>query len=115
MACKHTKLEFMQGDDVSFKFIHEDSDGNPINLSGATIESQIRSDYEKDVVASFVVVYDDLASGEYSLTLTKAITSAITVKGKQQLFVFDVEVTYNNGTRKKATKGTITIGREVTR
>lgn len=108
------QLSFSQGDDVTYNFTVAGPNEEVIDITGATVESQIRRDYGKSLVASFTPIYTDPINGKFTLTLDNATTEAITVSGKQERFVFDVEVTYPSGDKQKIVYGSIVIVREVT-
>ena len=110
-------LTFSQGEDVFYDFsLVEADETTPISLVGATIQSQIRSGYNSPLTAEFSVTYTDLINGKFRLSLTNEQTSSITVnKGDKQKYLYDVEMTQQDGTKKQLMRGTIVVTREITR
>lgn len=110
-------LTFSQGDDIFYDFaLVEGDETTPISLVGCTIESQMRKSYDSPVAATFNVTYTDLPNGKFRLSLTNAQTSAIPVtKGDKASYLYDVEMTQQNGTKVKLMRGKIVVTREVTR
>jgi len=112
---KFVQLSFPQGDDKTYKFYVKDKDGNPINLIGATLESQIRKDYNGDVVATFDCELVDPYNGTFTAKMDNETSSSLPIKGSKTRFVFDIELTYSNGDKTKIVYGNLVITREVTR
>lgn len=112
---KYVQLSFPQGDDKTYTFTIQDSNGVGINIAGATIESQIRLGYDKDVVATFTPALTDPANGIFTLSMDSTTSSNLPVRGSMTKFVFDVELTYNSGLKTKVVYGNLVITREVTR
>lgn len=110
-------LTFAQGDDIYYDFVVVGADEvTPINLNGATIESQIRKSCNaSSATVSFSVTYTDLENGKFKLSLNNTQTSAIPVKGCKQKYYYDVEMTQYNGDKIKLMTGTIVVQREITR
>lgn len=109
------KLSFKQGEDVSYEFIVKDKNTlQPINIFGSVVTAQIRDGYEGEVVATFTGQTLS-TTGKFKISLTKSQTAAIIVSGKQKLFVFDVDLTLNDGTTHTYIDGTIVVMREITR
>jgi hypothetical protein len=65
-----------QGSDFSFSLIYKDSDGNPINLTTATITSQIKDAWNESTLASFTVTKNSPATDGYIGLFLPASASA---------------------------------------
>lgn len=111
-------LTFHQGDDVYYDFVILEADEiTPISLVGGTIKSQIKKNYNQPVVAEFTVTNTDLANGQFRLSLTGAQTSAIPITGcntNKASYLYDVQLTQQNGQIKTLMRGKIVITREIT-
>ncbi len=112
---KYTQLSFPQGDDKTYTITIKDSNDTPINIAGATIESQIRLGYDMDVVATFTCVVTDGINGVMTVSMDAATSAALPVTGSMTKFVYDVEITYQSGLKAKIIYGDLVIVREVTR
>jgi len=112
---KYIQLTFPQGDSKSYLFTVKSESETPINLVGSTIRSDMRLDYSSSVVASFTSNPTDLPNGQFELTMDAATSSNLPVKGAMTRFVFDVEITFPDGSVQKAVYGHIVVTREVTR
>lgn len=99
MATNPICLDFVQGDTIYYTFVWQDDDGNAMNLSNATISSDIRKEYNTDVLASFSVVNTDLASGEFALQMDASTTATLPKRRNSRItsFVWDVNVVHGNG------------------
>lgn len=112
---KFIQLSFPQGDDKHYSFRLSGSNGEPINLVGASVESQIRKTYDSDVVATFDCVVSDPQNGKLIVSMDNSTSSNLPVSGSKSKFVFDIEITYSNGDKAKVVYGNLIITREVTR
>jgi hypothetical protein len=65
-----------QGSDFSFSLIYKDSDGNPINLTSATITAQIKNAWNEATLASFTVTKNSPATDGFIGLFLPAATSA---------------------------------------
>lgn len=109
------QLSFPQGDDKTYTFTMKGPSGDPIDITGSSVESHIRATYDGDLIAEFECVVTDPANGKFSITLDNETSAALPVRGSKSRFVFDVEITYGNGTKSKVVYGSLVILREVTR
>ena len=109
-------LTFHQGDDLFYDFALVGADEvTPISLVGATIKSQIKKDYNKPVAAEFSVTYTDMVNGKFQLSLTGAQTQAIQIaKGDKASYLYDVQMTQQNGQTVTLMRGKIVITRDIT-
>lgn len=88
------------------------SGGVPINLTGATLRGQVRSDYGSDtILASFVPTIVNAATGQAALTIPATVTASIP-DGRQ---VYDVELELPGGVVLRLYEGTAYVTPEVTR
>ena len=109
-------LSFVHGDDVTYPITIKDSNGVPIDLTGATVKSDIRKEYGSTVIASFTPNYTDLANGTFEITLDAATSASLpqNTKGRINSFVFDVELTDISGNKDTIISGYLKVTNEVT-
>jgi hypothetical protein len=89
--------------------------GEPIDLAGATITGQIRPDAGSDkILATFDGIVTDPASGGLTLLIPAARTRAIDPFTYPDA-VYDILITFPNGTVRRLIEGTVTISPGVTR
>lgn len=81
-------ITIQQGADFSLAFQLKDSNDDPINLTGATVESEIWSAGKRYKMADFTVAITSAATGEFSINLTKIQTANLTESG-----YYDIRVT----------------------
>lgn len=100
-------FQIRKGSDVSEPFLIQDDQGNPLDLTGWTILSQIRAGKSDDteLIAAFDVVIADPASGRVVLELSNAVSSAIAVKKGY----YDILYIDTNNKRKYYCEGAITF------
>lgn len=114
-------LEFVQGDTVTIGLQWNDPNGSPVNapidLTGCVITSQIRKEYNTEVLASFTVVETDLVNGKFDLILSEVASAALPARANSRItsFVFDVNVQFPGGTTQTPVYGYLKMQREVTR
>jgi hypothetical protein len=109
-------LEFVQGEDVNIIVDIADAGGNTVNLLDTVIESEIRKEYNQEVIASFVVDNTDLSIGKFTLTLPSSVTETLPVRSRSRVtsFVFDIKITYQNGSVERPIHGYLKMVRGVT-
>lgn len=112
---KFIQLSFPQGDDVTYTFTLKDPQGNAISIVGASVESQVRQTYDGPLIASFTTQLVDPLNGKFSISLDDETTSTFPIINSKTKFVFDVELTYSDGTKNKIVYGNLIVTREVTR
>lgn len=112
-------IQIDQGADFILAFELEDSDGEPVSLSGATISGKIRLAPESAAaIVSFTGTINDGPNGEGQVSLTAAQTAAIDVDdsgtGKRKLkkFVYDIEVLYSDGLKQRILQGLCLVSPE---
>lgn len=89
----------------------KDVDGVPVDLTGATIQGQIRENYDSDTSIAFSTSITDEAGGVFTLTIADETTSTITFDRG----VYDVEVHYLDGTVDRLLQGSVVVSKEVTK
>lgn len=109
MAIK-ANLTIDQGTTYSTSIVLTDTDGTAIDLTGYTIESQIRKTYTSSTYVAFTTSKDD-ASGTIFLSLS-ANQSSNLVAGR---YVYDVEITSTTNVISRIVEGIITVTPQVTR
>jgi hypothetical protein len=113
-------LSIEQGTSFSMVVTFEDSNGDPINLSGYSGRGQIRAAATAtSVLASFTVTITDAANGEVTIALDPEDSSAIPVKGKNYSekteYVYDIELYTVGGEVIRLLNGKASISPEVTK
>lgn len=115
-------ITIYQGSDFQLPFVLEDVDGDPISLSGASIAGKVRNDLDDaSPILTFVGTVTDGANGEGQITATAAVTAAIVLPAsaakKRPLtkYVYDVEVTYSDGTVARILEGFCFFSPEVSK
>jgi len=109
MAIK-ANLIIDQGTDYSTSINLTDADGNVINLSGYTANSQIRKTYSSSNSVAFTTSLD-AANGVITLSLTDSQTANL-VAGR---YVYDVIVNATNSVTSRILEGIVTVTPRVTR
>ena len=109
----YTELYIDQGTSYStFITITDDQTGAPVNVSGYSVKSQLRTSYyTANAKASFLCVITDAANGNISMSLADSQTSNIS-PGR---YVFDVRLTSPANTYIRALEGIITLTPSVSR
>jgi hypothetical protein len=100
-------LKIKRGDTVELQCQYTNSEGLPIPLTGYTIKSQIRDNFDNFIDEFLVTVTDEL-NGIYLLRISD--TSAFPVK---ELF-FDVQYSYEQTTISTGTQSII-VSKDITR
>lgn len=107
----YEELEMDQGSTFRYQVDLKTSSGNPYNLEGVTITSQIRKTYRSASIAgTFTTGVTDPAAGVFTLSMTDEQTSAIAA-GR---YVFDVYIEDIGGTRYRVLEGMVTVTPGVT-
>jgi len=103
-----------QGTTFSLSITVSDANANEIDLTGYTLRAQLRKSYGATSYTSFTVAADDPTTGELTISLTDAQTSAL----KAGRYVYDVEIVApvaDGSTVTRVLEGIITVTPEVTR
>ena len=98
-----------QGTTFNTVFNLNDDSGQPIDLSTYTGASQMRQYYTANTYYAFTV--NTNSNGEITLSMTANTTNNIS-SGR---YVYDVELTDQNGNKSRAVEGVITVTPRVTR
>jgi len=99
-----------QGSDYSNIVTVTASNGQPLNLTGFTVASQMRKSYSSSTAYSFSASILSAALGRVRLQLTSTQSEAIP-PGR---YLYDVEVTSSNGSKTRVVEGIATITPQIT-
>lgn len=99
-----------QGSDYSNIVTVTASNGQPLNLTGFTVASQMRKSYSSSTAYSFNASILSASLGRVRLQLTAAQSEAIP-PGR---YLYDVEVTSSNGAKTRVVEGIATITPQIT-
>lgn len=88
-----------------------DENGDPMDLTGYVVRSQMRRSYVSNNFVNFTVVISDAANGLISLSLDKDATASL----KHGRYVYDVEVEDGGSVVTRVIEGTVFINPEVTK
>jgi len=105
-----TKVNFLidQGTSFETSINLNDDDGNPIDLTGYTVAGQMRKAYSSQNYVAFTA---NLELGILNLALSSNATNNLAA-GR---YVYDVELTDQNGLVTRLLEGIITVTPQVTR
>jgi len=98
------------GSDYSNIITVSSTNGQPLNLSGYTVASQMRKSYSSSTVYAFTASVYDAANGKVRLQLSASASSAIPA-GR---WLYDVEITSASGTKTRVVEGIVTITPQIT-
>lgn len=98
-----------QGATFSTSFLFQDTNGDPIDYSTYTANSQMRKSYSSSTAYDFTVAM--VSNGQVTLSMTANTTNSITA-GR---YVYDVEVQSPAGSRIRLVEGIVTVTPQVTR
>lgn len=111
-----------QGSTFSRTIKLQDVNNLPISLVGATVSGKIRQAPESvAVIATMTGTVTDAPNGEFTITLSAAVTTAIAADasgaGNRKLttFDYDVEVTYSDLTVQRVLEGNFYLSPEITK
>jgi hypothetical protein len=101
-----------QGADFSKNFTVTTDGSTAYDLSGLTLQAQMRKGYDSSsATATFTATLVTATSGTYKLTLSNSTTASITA-GR---YVYDVELILSDSTIEKVHHGIITVNPEATK
>lgn len=104
-------LALYAGDDITLRVTVTDADGDPVDLTGATVESHVRATAAGPLAAAFESQIDDPASGVAFIHLTPDATAQLPARA-----VWDVQASFNDGANVTTlAAGTVTVAAQVTR
>jgi len=98
------------GSDYSNIITVSSTNGQPLNLSGYTVASQMRKSYSSSTVYAFTASVYDAANGRVRLQLSASNSSAIPA-GR---WLYDVEITSAAGSKTRVVEGIVTITPQIT-
>jgi hypothetical protein len=98
------------GSDYSNIITVSSTNGQPLNLSGYTVASQMRKSYSSSTVYAFTASVYDAANGKVRLQLSAANSSVIPA-GR---WLYDVEITSGAGSKTRVVEGIVTITPQIT-
>jgi hypothetical protein len=99
-----------QGSDYSNIVTVTASNGQPLNLTGFTVASQMRKSYSSSVAYNFTASILSASLGRVRLQLTSTQSEAIP-PGR---YLYDVEVTSSSGSKTRVVEGIATITPQIT-
>lgn len=105
-----TNLYIDAGADYSIIVTANQGNGDPLNLTGYTVKSQVRKSYASPTAYDFTASIFAATSGKIRLSMTAAQTSAI----KPGRYLYDVEITSAIGEKRRVLEGIIIITPEIT-
>lgn len=85
--------------------------GSPLDLTNYTVKSQMRKSYTSSTYYNFTASIYDAVNGKVRLQLTSTQSSAIT-PGR---YLYDVEITSQNGNKTRVIEGIVTVTPEITK
>lgn len=99
-------LTITRGDDRSWNMSIVNSQGVPVDVTGATYTASIRKEYNSTVIGNPTVTVDDAVAGKLVINIPSSLSTLLTVQsGKRNTsYVFDLvqvlnaeSTTYLNG------------------
>jgi hypothetical protein len=81
-----------QGSDFAFSFIYKDVNGNPVNLTSATITGRITSAWNASTLANFTITKHNPATDGYVGVSLAASSSATIAPGR---YKYDIRISLN--------------------
>jgi hypothetical protein len=103
-----------QGSTWTLQIVYNDSNGNPVNLTGYTAEMQIRRKFDSDTA----VLTISTSNGGITITGPTGTLDLIATDEQADidagLYVYDLELSIG-GVRTRLIQGTVTVSGEVTR
>lgn len=106
-----SNLYIDQGSDFSVIVTLNNQDGTPIDLTNATVASQFRKSYTSSTATNFTVSIYNALQGKIRMQLS-AVTSSGVAAGR---YLYDVEVVFQTGEKKRALEGIVVLNPEITR
>lgn len=100
-----------QGCDYSSTITVTTPTGQPLNLTGYTVASQMRKSYQSSVFHNFTCAIQDPVNGKVLLSLTATQSEAIPA-GR---WLYDVEITQtSSGKKRRVVEGIVTVTPQIT-
>ena len=109
-------FQIEQGADWPQEMAYIDENDDPVNLTGATLQMQIRQPLAANTTLANLTIGNGITVtnatlGQFSLNLTNAQTSNLPIGAA----VYDLEIRYSDGTKERLLQGGILVDGEVTR
>lgn len=89
----------------------DDAQGDAINLSGYSAESQIRKSYYSTTANNFTATVTDAATGEITLSMTAANTANLS----PSRYLYDLVITAPDETKTRVIEGIVVVLPGITR
>lgn len=86
------------------------ANGQPLDLTGYTIASQMRKSYQSSLAYNFTASVYDALTGKIRLQLSSAQSEAIPA-GR---WLYDVEITSPSGNKTRVVEGIVTVNPQIT-
>ena len=86
------------------------TNGQPLNLTGYSVASQMRKSYQSSTAFNFTASVYNAEQGKVRLQLTPEQSSAIPA-GR---WLYDVEITSPSGTKTRVVEGIVTVNPQIT-
>ena len=112
MAVFVSNIVIERGFDFDTTFQLEDTTtNNLLNLSGYTMDAQLRKTYSSSTSVSFASTITEASEGRIQISLASTVTTDL----KPGRYVYDVKLTTTNGIITKAVEGAALVRAGVTR
>jgi hypothetical protein len=113
MAAGIYNILIQQGSSYSQQLTIKQPDGTPVDLTGATVRSQVRERYDDaSPIVSFTTAIDaDPTTGIFTLSLTDAQTAAFSFTKA----LYDIEIVYSDASVDRILQGNVILSKEVTK
>jgi len=112
MAIFVSNIVIEQGFDFDTTFQLEDTaTANLLDLTGYTVESQLRKTYTSSTAVSFASTITDATKGKVQISMASTITADL----KPGRYVYDVKLTTGGGSISKPVEGAALVRAGVTR
>ena len=103
------------GADYGLGLTLKDGTGTAINLTGATLASQIRKTQASDtILASFTATITDAAAGKVTLSIPATTTATLPATASDNFWKYDILYT-KSGTKIRILEGDVEVDGAVTR
>ena len=84
-----------QGSDFAFSFIYQDVNGNPVNLTSATLTGQIKQNWNTTALASFTLTKNSPATDGY---VGVSLPASATVSVAPGRYKYDIRISLSGVT-----------------
>lgn len=86
------------------------TNGQPLDLTGYTVRSQLRKSFQSSTAYAFTASVFNAVNGQIRLQLTALQSEAIPA-GR---WLYDVEITSNTGAKTRVVEGIVTVSPQIT-